>query len=408
MLKHTSSLENAVISDSDLILYSICPYSYYLYRLEGKTKIPTTANAAQALFFSNKRKGLFEVRDKNIGILFEGQRRAGPNLKYIEDMGREELEEYMPFVSAEAFGGSLKGGWLLIAKRNIFHENYVYWDYNNQHWAIAANLKNAGINYYNFILEHSVPIMGLVDKERTFKFEGQFFKVKIPEIRVVNCFEGQQIFLDDPSIFDFKGEAIQGARTDINNSAIITLKLYGLSRLIKKYPVTYLPKLRIPVRLWDSIEHEDKLILQNLVFRHINFITDEEATTKRTDTDLDKLRELIKLYNRGIAAEQFDPNPAACPSCRYNILGINGKPVCEYKSNRTSPSVPRYYFDKENFRIEEKQEGNEIYIIGVVDKHNALLPSHGLENLIASHEVGRLRLTITEKDTNLEVLSRYV
>lgn len=168
MLDEILDESKEIISDKDLVLYSACPQAYYLNRMEGKSKIPTTGAAAAVLFFLAKRKNLFDVRDKKVGVLFEGQRRAGPLLKHIEQMSREELMKYMPSSSAEAFGGTLAGTWSRIIDRNFFHGDPIYWNYANKSWELGTDLKKAGENYFNFILDEGAPVMGLVDKERTF------------------------------------------------------------------------------------------------------------------------------------------------------------------------------------------------------------------------------------------------
>ncbi len=401
------NLEEAIISDSDLVLYSRCPYAFYLQRLEGKTKIPTGGTAAQVLFFLEKRKKLFNVRDKKIGILFDNQRRAGKYLHHIEKMSREELAAYMPFKDAKSFGGSLKGKWATITQRNIFHNNPIYWNFAREHMKLGADLKKAGANYYQFIISNGAPVMGLIDKQRTVMFEGQHFKIKIPEIRVKHD-SGFEIVIDNPSLYSFKGEAT-GKTTNANlqESAIITLSMYGFSKLLRKYPVTYLPKLNAPLEFWDFLENDDGIILQNLGFRHINLSKNTIDETARTDDDLDALRYLIADFTAGIAKERFEPNRKACHSCRYNILGIDGKPVCGSRNTNASLAVPSHYFLGDNFRIEENISGNNISLVGIVDRHDTVKIGGTFEDITASHQVGIYRINMAEFKDSMKASSHY-
>ncbi|MCK4588870.1 MAG: hypothetical protein KAT77_00370 [Nanoarchaeota archaeon] len=404
--------EKDIIAGNDLISYSVCPYSFYLQRLEGKSKIPTTGVAAAVLFFLSKRKNIFDVKDKKVGVLFEGQRRAGPLLKHIEQMTSEELLEFMPFSSAEAFGGSLKGTWSMILDRNFYHGNPIYWNFSNESWKIGNDLSKAGKNYCEFVLNEGAPVMGLVDKERTFMFEGVHFRVKIPEIRVKNgkrsggAPEEYRVMVDHPTLFDFKGELCEKKRLTLEESAAVTLRLYGLSRLLRKYQETYLPKLDAPLWFWDYMDRSDFKILPNLVYRHISLIKDEIEMTTRRDVNLDPLRILIERHIKGVAEEKFDPNVKSCHSCKYSLLGIDGKPVCDYRDKNKIPSVPKHYFNFNNFDIEEKDDEDGIKLIGRVDQKREIIVRNKLETITASHKVGVYNLRFVE-GSEIRVESNY-
>ncbi len=394
--------EERITADNDIALYSICPYAFYLNRLEGRTKTPWTAKSAQAMLFFAKIKNLFDVRDPKAGVLFEGQRRAGPGLTHIEKMTPEQLKQYIPFASADSFGGSLKGIWFKVTENSTFYNIPVHWSYPNERFKIASNLKKAGTNYYNFIINQGVPVMGLVEKQRTFMFEGQHFRVKIPEIRVRNE-NGYSILLDNISLSCFRGESANSRRTPVKDSALATLKLAGLSRLIRKYPETYLPKLNAPFEFWEFLESDKSLLLQNLLFRHVNLLDNTIETTARTDADLDALRRLIDSYNEGLARENFAPNTNACDSCRHNTLGIDGNPVCKYRNRKTLPYVPSHYFTKANFRIEESEDS----LVSLVEKHGTALIGGQRKDIATSREIGRCGFAVEELADLLKVKSRY-
>lgn len=400
------TLDQRIISDHDLVLYSVCPHAFYLNRLEGKSKIPTSGAAAKALFFLSKRKKLFEVRDKNIGVLFDGQRRAGPKLTHIENMTREELGKYMPFSSAEAFGGSLKGIWTRVLKNNYYNSLPVYWHFAAESWTIGEDLRTAGINYWNFLLGNGAPVMGLVDKDRTFMFEGQQFRVKIPEIRFRSG-RDYTVFVDNPTLFEFKGERIDNKRTNASNSAIITLLFYGLTKLLKKYPITYMPKIRAPQHSVEYFQDYIGNILPNLVFRNVNLMNNTIDTAGRSDSNLDSLQQLIERYNEGIVLEKFEPNKGSCNECRYNTLGVNGKSVCEYRSKKAIPSVSMHYFRSKNFRLEESVDKEGLTLTGFVDQSLEVRRQGGTQKVSVSHEVARYRVEIREFADRFVAETRY-
>lgn len=396
------------IPENDIVLYSQCPHAFYLSRMEGKNKIPTTPVAAQVLFFMAKRKNLFEVRDKDIGVLFEDQRRAGQMLKDIEDMDSEELEEYMPFSSAEAFGGSLKGTWSKILDKNMYRGTKIHWNFKNQVFTTGNYLKKAGANYFKFILDQGPPVMGLIDKERDMEFEGVQLRVKLPEIRYSKK-PSYRIFLDRPSLFEFNGELRGRRRANLDESPLVTLALYGLSELLHKYPVTYLPKLGAPVGYWGEIENSKEVLIPDLVYRHINLGKQEITSARRDDSDLDGLRKTIDDFLEGVGKQRFPPNQGSCSQCRYNILGNDGKPVCNYRNEKVAPSVPRHYFDEENFRIVEEDDTSDdaIYFTSKVDRKEAIPKRKGIETATITHDIGMLIMKMTELKDVVLVNSSY-
>ena len=387
----------SIISDSDLKSYSNCSHEFYLTKLEGKTKIPISANSAASMFFLSKRKNLFEVFDKKRGLLFDNQRRAGPYLKDIQEMNKGELGQYTHFKSPETFGGGLKGIWLHLLENETYRNSPIYFGFSGEQWAIANKLIKSGKNYFNFLLKYGAPIMGLVDKERTFMFEGLQFKVKIPEIRIINGRKSNntkdyRIFLDDPKFSEFRGERIDGRVTDVNKSSIVTLRMYGLSKLLHKYPVPYLVKLEAPYNFWDFIQSDKDLILKNLFYREINCFKGSVSVTKREDKSIDNLRQLIENHVVGIAKEKFAPNLNSCFNCQYNCLGLNGNPLCKHRNKEISPSVPEHYFNPKNFRIGEIKERDNLNLVGKIEKTNETAVRGKPMLVSVSHEVARCEL----------------
>ena len=424
------------ISDKDLLRYAACHRSHHLLT---SIRIPGTGIAEAVRFFQNKRRKLFNVREKGVGMLFETGRRAGPQADHIEEMTPEELKEYIPFESGEKFGGWLRGTWLMKSierkkkkrgeddlddeeeeGRRRFKPNPVYWKFAAEPFTLADKIAMAGTNYYNLLIKHGAPIMGLVDRERTFVFNDRHMKANFPEIRVPNKarartswsqkpeLEGDyKIFVDHPSMFSFSGELIGKDRAGPGTSAIITLRLYGLSELIKQYPVTYLPKLYAPAGYWDYVESTKDKILKNLYFRHINLMTGEEEIATRTDSDLMELEEFVENHVSNVLAENYKPNKDSCSSCMYNTLGKDGSPVCHYRSKKHSPTVPIYYFDPKAFSIHRKDGEHNIVLNGMVETLNEARYGDKIQSSSVRHKVGKLRLDLEEEIASIKAMTHY-
>lgn len=412
------------ISDKDLLKYASCHRSHYM---KISHRIPGTGIAEAVLFFRNKRRELFDVRQKGVGELFENGRRAGPQASHIEEMTTEELAKYIPFESGDSFGGHLKGIWFSKVlekkeddRKRFYRPNDIYWKFASEPFRLAAQLEIAGKNYYNFIMSHGVPIMGLIDKERTFRFGDIHMKANFPEIRVPNKAKGvtkwsgksemdgkdYMIFLDHPSMFSFSGEMIGKDRAESGSSAIITLRLYALSELIKNHPTTYLPKLHAPESYWEYVESTKDAILKNLYFRHINLLTGEMETLTRTDADLSGLERFIKDHILNVSSENFKPNKDSCPSCMYNTLGIDGSPVCHYRNKSHSPTVPRYYFNPKSFKIYRSEGKNSITLNGIVEKSD-MIEKIQTEPITVKHKVGNMKISLEDHSDSVIAKAHY-
>ena len=349
-------------------------------------KIPSSGFAAQTLFFKNQRKNLF-----NVGDLFENDRRAGPDLKDINKMNREELNIYLRASSAEAFGNSLQARWRISVDKNSYAGKPIMWAFKNHPGVAGRQLKIAGENYYNFILDFGPPIMGLIDKERQFKFEDLYFKIKIPEIRVTNRNGDYKIFIDSPSLWNFKTEIFENENDEnkddnkysragfeddfddvLEKSKIVTLILYGFSRILKKYPL-YGLKLEMPFELQQSLATDERKILPYIYFRHVNLLTSKISVTKRSDEDLPALSNLVNFYVNKVLRQEFDPNKRHCGSCIDNILGLNNRPICNERNKNQTLAVPKEYYDRNLFSIEREDENDKgkyiIHLEGKVDKN---------------------------------------
>ena len=140
------------------------------------------------------------------------------------------------------------------------------------------------------------------------------------------------------------------------------------------------------------MDQDNSLILQNLFYRHIPLIKNEIEATTRNDSQLDPLRVLIESYIKGVAEERFEPNKKSCHSCRYNLLGKDGRAVCDYRNKNVSPSVPKHYFNFNNFEIEEKSGEEGIELTGRVDQQKQIMVRGKTETITVSHKVAVYRL----------------
>ena len=127
-----TSKEPEIITESDLRSFFHCPHEYYLRRHVGMDKVPRTATEAASLLFSNKRRALFQIRDPVTGRIFPDQTRAGPELKTVEEMDKNELQTYLAFGGPEKFGNYLYGWWLQIGQKDEYAGKPITWRHGKE------------------------------------------------------------------------------------------------------------------------------------------------------------------------------------------------------------------------------------------------------------------------------------
>lgn len=351
-----------VISESDLKTFFKCPYSYYLKKHLGLTKIPRSAFAAQALFFSQARKRLFNLRDAQAGRIFSFQSCAGPELKTADEMTAAELSEYLASSSPEKFGGSLFGTWLQIAKRGVYAGSDLSWNFASQPYLGAKQLRTAGENYYRFVLSQGAPVLGFLDKELPFEFNSHLYAVKFPEIR-------PGLIIDDPTLWgfnlDFEKDKV---RSDIETSSLVTLRVLAFQTLVYHYPL-----LRIKFGVDDALTDSwGEGLDERITYRHFNATRGLFTEARRNSKHLDKLKQDTDTFLERAAKEEFPPRRERCFACSCNLLGRNGKPVCSEVRTVTKPSVPYYYFRKKAFRIKVEERKDELTLTGLVCRNETL------------------------------------
>ncbi len=375
-----------VISESDLKLIFKCPYSYYLKKHMGLAKIPRSAFAAQALFFGHARRRLFNLRDAKIGRIFPFQTCAGPELKTAEEMTAGELKEYLASSSPEKFGGSLFGTWLQIADRGSYAGSDLAWNFASQPYLGAKELQTAGENYYRFILSRGAPVLGFMDKELALEFNGHFYAVKFPEIR-----PGPMI--DDPALWGFNLDFEKDrAKSDLETSSLVTLRILAFQTFVHRYPL-----LRIKFRVNGALaDGWGEGLDERITYRHFNATKDLFRETRRNSRHLDQLKRDTDTFLEKVAKEEFPPNRSRCFACSYNILGLNGRPVCHEVKAVVKPSVPKYYFLKKNLTIEAREEKNQLTLTGLVHRDET-----------TTKTVARYVLLFGENERMIKVTSAY-
>ncbi len=365
--------EISVITDSDLTKYGACPYSYFLSKHRGLTKIPRSAFAAQSLFFDNAKKALFNLRDPLLGRITEYQHRAGPDLKMAEEMNEDELRKYLANSSAEAFGNSLFNEWMRHAYDQEYAGSPLMWGFPEQPQTSAQQLKKAGIRYYNFILKNGAPIFGFINKDVTFKFQDYRLRVKLPEVR-------NGMIIDDTNLWSFDGDA-----------NLVTMRKLAFQNSAAEFPY-YRMKWRIPDEIADSFS-EDYLD-DRIQYRHLNL--DKNQLDILEVANLDGFKRSLHRYSEGVKLEKYEPNLKSCASCAYNILDLNGRPVCELRKKGEKTFVPYSYLDKNSFRIDKKVEDGKISLTGIIEKEGRLV-----------RKVSQYTLLLNENKGFIEVKSNY-
>jgi hypothetical protein len=377
------------ISEADLRAYLRCPYSYYLKK-SGLTHIPRSIAAAEAIFFSQQRRYLFNLRDPDVKRLFPFQHRAGPRLKTAEMMGAEELPLFLAYSSPEKFGGALFGDWCRIAKEGSYANEELALNYKGQDFWAGKNLRTAGENYYNFVLQQGAPILGFIDREVTFPFKDLILRVKFPELRPG--------IIDEPGLWGHGAESPDEKTLDLAKSISITLKLLAYCTLAQEQ--FYQRKWKTP----SDITTLDPRIL----YRHTNLISGNSTITSRSESDLADLLKVLERFNDGVSRERYSPNHRHCQACMYNVIGLDGKVVCKERRPGITPAAPKYYFVKSRFFVESRRDGNIIYLSGevekgVVEKRGEALPLEERNRKWVAESM----LPLVDKGSHYEVSSSY-
>ena len=346
-----------IISPADMKLFFSCPYAYHLKKNLGMSKIPRTAFSAMAMFFANARRMLFRIRDQNLGIIFPYQTRAWPDLKLAEEMTQDELREYLG-ARQETFGKIVSGRWLFSTKAGIYAGSPLVWSFKSQSFKCSQDLKKASDNYYKFVLENGAPILGYIDKEIVFDFEGHKIKIKLPELRPG--------IIDDPTLWNFNADC-PDEETNLAKSILVTMRLLGYTTSIANHNF-YRMKWKVPGEVLDKVEINPIDLLPKIRYRHINALTGVISETRREERDLELLRTGLNRFLNGVAKEDFQPNHKSCGICQYNCVDLNGDVVCQRIKAGSKPQVPGYYFKKKSIEIEEVTEDKKITLRGRIKK----------------------------------------
>ena len=336
--------DRKLITEADLKLFFKCPYAYHLKKNVGLHKLPRSAFAAQAMLFEQKRKKLLEVKDKR-GRIFPGPPVAGPDLKLAQDMDGEELKKYLNASSAHAFGNTLFMHFLEMSKRGQSAGSDLTWSYPGQPGKGGAELKKAGRNYYNFIVENGAPIFGLVNKRVHLVFEGNLFEIKLPEVRA-------GMTIDDITLWGFSADFPTDKRkNNIDTSSLVTLRILAYCNLIKGEQGHFRRKFKIPKELHEELKNSVISIDERVRYRHFNATKNKIIETTRSDDSLDKLSEVMNNFTHRVSKEDFEPDHRHCTSCQYNTLDLTGRIACPEIKKGLKPSVPMHYFEQDNLEI---------------------------------------------------------
>ncbi|MEW5896534.1 MAG: hypothetical protein AB1668_02475 [Nanoarchaeota archaeon] len=393
-----------VITEGDLKAYFRCPYSYYLRKHVGLSKIPLHGFALQALLFEQARRMLFNLRDPNIGRIVPFQIWAGPETKPAQEMNTEELEQYL---AVDKLGGFLTGKFQAITANGSFGERPLVWSFGMQipaNWedirlqrSVKTNpLYVGGNRYRKFVLNQGAPILGCINLEKGFTFEGNTFSVKFPELR-------KGMYIDDPALWSFNTDfPDEENRSDINRSVLVTLRILGYCTLAHQHLFHRL-KWGVDENLAETWGGGEKYLDKKVTYRHFNATQDQTTATSRSDADLDGLRRAVERFKEGIAREQFLPDFRRCSSCSYNTLGLNEKLVCDELARcgkKIKPAAPAYYFNPQAFSIEVKKEQDKITLTGVLNRDSKSRNSKLLSRSIANYELHFLEGVCTSRYWN--------
>ncbi len=336
-----------IIRESALRHFFRCPRSFLLYK-QGMKQAPLSTFVAQAIYFSKKRRDLFNL---NPHILVQQYCAAG---KLAEQMTREELQQHLAFPSAQAFGIKVKNGWRYgVVSSDTYIGRPLRWTFSGQDFKAGNDLERAAQHYYNFILEHGAPVFGLTDYEHIFDFEGTRFAVRFPEIR-------KGMILDNIHLWGFNLDI--SAYEKIETNPFVTLRILAFSKALHDYRI-FRRKCGVSDEDAESWgEHIDTRI----TFRHFNTLKNEISETVRTDEHLDTLRRLIETFQEKCEREDFAPAYSHCSECAYSALDMTGKPLCPEMKKGNKSSVPRSYLLKKNYTLVVSQTDAGITLSGVI------------------------------------------
>jgi hypothetical protein len=320
-----------IIKESYLKDYARCPYSLHL-KLHGINQ-PMLGTIAMSMYFSIQKRRLLEIKDHNIGLIFPRQIHAGESLMTASEMSPEELSQYLAFKTAESFGNYLNGFWL--TNNQNYANQETLWLFESQPFQTANTIKQAGTNYFNFLSTHGAPVLGFIDKEIVFEHRGQKYLVKIPSIY-------KRIGIIDTSLWNFNQDIDSEISSGLDKSALVTLRLLGLSTLLQQQ------FFRLKFDLTDSFE--------SLRYQHFNCSKGILSETTRTQQDTDSMQKAIDTFINKFERNEFPPNPKHCSSCPYNSLDDLFEPVCRKRNPNGRYPIPKEFFKKRNWRIEKEEE----------------------------------------------------
>lgn len=405
---------DGVITESDLKSFFRCPYSYFLKKKVGMSKIPRSAFSTLALMFQQARKGLYNLRDPDTGRIFPFQHRDIQTCNLAEEMDSETLQKSLAISTPKKFGNALKGKWQYFISNGKYAGTEIAWAYDNQPGVASNHIAKAARNYYNFVLEHGAPVLGFINTTETFEFEGNRFNIKIPEIR-------RGMHIDDPTMWGFNtDEMFDKVKSDIRTSSLVTLRVLGFCTLAHDIEL-YRMKWGVPDQLAERWDGKESHLSPEAVYRHFNALKAELSTARREEEDLDTLRRAVEHFQEEVEKERFRPVHSSCASCQYNVLDPEGDVVCRKAKKGVKPAVPLQYFKKELYEIQHQETEEGFKLTGKVRKHadvakevNSMEFSTGLDGnmLIAesrytsrAHGLGLEDLMLKEADHKLQELA---
>jgi len=391
--------EKDFITPKDIQLYCTCPQAYLLQKLLGQTKYPKSAIADRSMFFFRKRRELFDVRDPDIGQLFPGALRAGPSLTHVEDMSSEELELYLNSSGASEFGNAVVNSWdwHLKSVEGGTHDNVV-WNSPGERVMLRNGLAGIAQSYYQLNVKSGAPVIGYLDTDWPFLFEGQWYKVRVNELRP-RVKDGKfSLFMDRLGVGAFKDEF--GEPGNHASSALATFEFLALSRALDY--VFYWNKFRLEESVRDEFRNLPERMKPHLVSRHLDLYGRSQSVTTRSEKDLDDFRRLTDHFQEGVLKEEFGPNTDNCDTCRCNVVGSGGSVGCSYPPKK-NPAVPFYYFPVKRFNVVESELDDSVVLSGYVNRHVSRKGSvEPRARLVAN-----MNLSFTDGDLEVLVSSSY-
>lgn len=352
------SSDPSIISEQDLKLFYKCPYSYFTKKHLGFSKTPFSVQSLKAIFFKNLRRQLFR-----------NNRLKAPEIKHPEQMSKEELKQFFSFESAESYGKSVMMRWQMFIKA-IQKENEIVQSFEGELGSTGFHLSKIAEAYYNFSLENLSPIISSVNSQKVFTYKNLKIKIGIPELRSIrenNNSNNQILSLENPTYTNPDSE--------LDKSVLITLKLLGLSRIIKNYPEFYIQRWKLDEEKIKDLVNNKTQFMPELIYRHIN-LKDKKITietTQRTDVDLENLEKKIESFINATTTESFPPNQSNCFVCPYNIVDANLDPICRKRDSTKPLQVPYECFKIRSFKTTVSVSEKAITILGIIEKDNEVL-----------------------------------